>query len=1239
MDHQSRLFQMLNAATSPPPNKSTTTASSPREPEPTPPPPSLQSVSLNDLFKGIQLQASSPAVSTNGIAAGAGLEKALNASVAGPTIGLGHVGQHTPGTRSASQASVGSLPVTSPPPPSGQAQDQRAKLLGMLSFGGSGAGTPVNVTTSGLPTPLSGHAQPESQASAPFGGIKSPVIHHSNPPQPNITSVRDPAIASPPIVESTATQTPEPAQPQKQAEQPRPKSAVPNFSFVSPFDAFDDPAPASVSPAKEKESEPGVVKYEEKIQAPASVPKEMESKKDKDKSTAPSKAPELPVAAQEASVKEESVADNDPPQNQQGSGPKTTQSHIIIDLSKPNLDSLISTPDLLYIQPTTLLKVDVGYKKGRKVGLTRQFVAYTMSKGKIRLIDSRSGARLMLQTTTSTPGPIMDIAVCPVYVAALAADRSLWIWRVPAGWREDNPPVDLVLISHTAGSAIGKAFKVGWVKRNGADWVIVAGDEGVTMFDPTREGRGVKKAEETFAGKTIFRTMGNVVDFCVNNTQSAMGILSTDSTFSLYSTQSLNRVWQRSIPSSSPNSPPSSAHFVESNVLIGRDQNTHFDLVQITVSLAVLSSIHFTAPPGLDASSHYAHAMYDPFSGLLFITPFARSSLYAFRYALKDTEPVRDAGSPNSPQVVAFDRMAEFPLAQQGPSGTGVVTIGMIAHLGRDPGPGREGGDLEWFYGTAEGFASAGMGKQALGLVKGDVAASAVASSGATATSVEPKKEKEAEKEAQPEKKEKKSAQSTPASKALPLPQSLPVPQPVPSIGSRTNSTVGSLAEDVGDAAAAAASTGMNSRKLKKEKRKEERALARAQAAAEAESKIEAAWGAETLSAVPEIKSERGTVAGEEALKQMEDRLSAQFQSLLTASISPLSAQLTTIASPSFSNNIVAQVEPSLRPQIMSFISSELQKNLKGLMPQLVGELGNEVQREVKSCLDKVPKNLEKGLGPVVSRTVAGVVQTSVEKMIQQAIHSHLLPTLTQSTSSLTDTLLTELKSEMLQMRKELTPLVAPVVPEAKRSVGEDELLNKLQEMSRQMEALQSAVKDIQGRNLNGINHAQSVSNLSTAQGPPPPPPPTQNTRLPTSAQLEDTFLAALTAQTVPSTLQLVDDHLGLTDYCLPVSGKSPLSQAVLLTLLHRTSIAIAEIPAHHPLFPHLVTWIRRTINLLDPSDPNIKEYIVRLHPVVQTHLSNVIASVQASGNPHVQAQFLPVLKEIGDVLTAKVNA
>lgn len=95
---------------------------------------------------------------------------------------------------------------------------------------------------------------------------------------------------------------------------------MPNFSFVSPFDAFDDPTPVAVSPAKEKKPEPEVVKHEEKIQATAPAPKEVKGKKDKVKSPAPSKAPELPVAAQEASLKEEPVADNALPQNQQGSG-------------------------------------------------------------------------------------------------------------------------------------------------------------------------------------------------------------------------------------------------------------------------------------------------------------------------------------------------------------------------------------------------------------------------------------------------------------------------------------------------------------------------------------------------------------------------------------------------------------------------------------------------------------------------------------------------------------------------------------------------------------------------------------------------------------------------------------------------------------------------------------------------------------------------------------------------------
>jgi hypothetical protein len=76
----------------------------------------------------------------------------------------------------------------------------------------------------------------------------------------------------------------------------------------------------------------------------------------------------------------------------------------------------------------------------------------------------------------------------------------------------------------------------------------------------------------------------------------------------------------------------------------------------------------------------------------------------------------------------------------------------------------------------------------------------------------------------------------------------------------------------------------------------------------------------------------------------------------------------------------------------------------------------------------------------------------------------------------------------------------------------------------------------------------------SAAHPLPPPPPQAPVAPLPNVAQLEDIFLSALGASSTSATLELVNGYWAATDYCLPnASGaKSPLSQAVLLTLLHR---------------------------------------------------------------------------------------
>jgi hypothetical protein len=61
--------------------------------------------------------------------------------------------------------------------------------------------------------------------------------------------------------------------------------------------------------------------------------------------------------------------------------PKRLGQHNVIDLSKPNVDGLITSESAQIIPTTILRNENVGYTKGRNVGMTSGWLAYTMSKG------------------------------------------------------------------------------------------------------------------------------------------------------------------------------------------------------------------------------------------------------------------------------------------------------------------------------------------------------------------------------------------------------------------------------------------------------------------------------------------------------------------------------------------------------------------------------------------------------------------------------------------------------------------------------------------------------------------------------------------------------------------------------------------------------------------------------------------------------------------------------------------
>jgi hypothetical protein len=155
---------------------------------------------------------------------------------------------------------------------------------------------------------------------------------------------------------------------------------------------------------------------------------------------------------------------------------------------------------------------------------------------------------------------------------------------------------------------------------------------------------------------------------------------------SLYSLATRSRVWHKPVADSSAGK-PSSLQFCESNILVGRNNNKTYELVQLHPNHAILSTIELIAPSPNPANLHYSQAIYDSANSILWMAAFARGSLFGFRYSLKGQPPVRDASvSP----VSAFDEMIEMPLDS---------IVSMVSCAG-PAGP-------EIFYATPQGFTKA----------------------------------------------------------------------------------------------------------------------------------------------------------------------------------------------------------------------------------------------------------------------------------------------------------------------------------------------------------------------------------------------------------------------------------------------------------------------------------------------------------------------------------------------------
>ena len=115
--------------------------------------------------------------------------------------------------------------------------------------------------------------------------------------------------------------------------------------------------------------------------------------------------------------------------------------NIIFDVSQP-LHEVQAPRDAVKSTAIALVKVESTFMPGTTIGATH-WVAYAMTKGRVRVISRASGDRTLLQLppvfhpTTA----VSDMSVYGNYLAGVTSDGGFIVWEMPEVITDDVPYV------------------------------------------------------------------------------------------------------------------------------------------------------------------------------------------------------------------------------------------------------------------------------------------------------------------------------------------------------------------------------------------------------------------------------------------------------------------------------------------------------------------------------------------------------------------------------------------------------------------------------------------------------------------------------------------------------------------------------------------------------------------------------------------------------------------------------
>ncbi|KAL1730253.1 hypothetical protein EV714DRAFT_250474 [Schizophyllum commune] len=942
--------------------------------------------------------------------------------------------------------------------------------------------------------------------------------------------------------------------------------------------------------------------------------------------------------------------------NKNQASPSSQSQNIVIDVSQ-SLEEIQTTRDLVKSTAIALVKQDAVFLPGTTIGATH-WVAYAMTRGRVRVISRSSGDRTLLQLPPLFPQTtsVTDMAVYGNRLAGVTSDGGFVVWELPEMITDDVPGR---LILCVAPSPMSDALhSVKWHPKE-PDVLAVASERTVFLIDfsvlPDLTGKVLPITDLNHYAQG-FNPQSPVVAFDFDTIHYGIATISDDSTLTIWNIN--DRVPYTNHPVRGEGV-PSSLLFVDGAIVVGRKNGTIFQLLNLTTK-AILSTIKFVNGDNEDREM-FGHASYDTRIQTLWIANCRRDSFFGFKI---NFEPRDEATSGY------FEQVVEFP----GPKPTIHFVI-----LTADSDP---TGD--------EAHAACIAAKVPPGELA--LVAFSVHSTGVDQVLIR-----------------KEWYDTAFATVLAKLPQSAPPPQfqqqinepkQRPFLSGPQNSNARTRTPPSEEVDADVAREEPRQEGGRKGRGKNVNFKDKDENAPEKEKRGKSANANNTDSGGETALSQILT----KEIRKTEDNLHQRISRLIGKEMDKQHARLEESRAHDQAEEITRQ------EKILKLISQELSRNTTRVVEiavknevqnSVLPALENMTRTEVKAALNErvgrglvdfmsqsLPAEIEKmilrpDMAQHFSNMLSSALVPAIERHVKESMSKSVIPAYQQHNAALHQELLRELRAELHGVKSEMSAWQNEAF---RNQESIKQLEHTVRALSEQIKFSNAGTPTSQpgSHGPSQVTHSlsqpapQNRPNLPPvpnyhygsapyppqAQAPPPPPPQMQNwytggivapqashplvppppiaqerivpPQAMKSEQWDEIYLSTLHTQD----LNKLRDLLARSDadVVMPPNGPVLVSQAVILTLIHRLAAALGETSPTDDAFKSSLWWLQRAVAILRPEDKLISDFIPRVVPNVQQSLNTTKQrlSILPGGGTYEGAR---AISEVQEALRRKVVA